>query len=386
MFAALIYSRSNSKNNKLSSLWWFYKLIYEFNHNEIVFFADNEEYFSDPDKLCKDYYHGLGKEEQIIYRYCIPTYEKLSQYKRVIFNSNKISNRITIENEYKKYQFKSDLAFEVLENLNFSYSKIEKLGIKPNIFLFNSDREYIQAFCEKKNIYYISTELGPFRNWPLNTGIFNIGGIYNKKNIDTRYEQFKNELMHSYVPIYKKNEIILKFFNENYEESKNNAFPEYDLGIAFPYSVNQYAFNKLKEIAFKFKGNVIGRLHPTDPERNNINNIILDESAKSIDFIKKCKRIVTFGSNITLEALLLDKIVFDFGNNPFSGLAHNIISDTIEQSCRLLKLNFYIFSYVIPYEFCYNKEYILWRLSNPSEIEIYKKNIEYWNKNEIKKV
>ena len=339
MFLAYILTRNKSEKNRLPVLWWFYKLIHTYTQEEVVFVVDSEDYFSDPVNLSIEHYHGLGEEEQKIYGYTIPTFKKLSQYRKIVYNADEceINDRINIRNEYKEYAFKTDFMLISLANLNLSYTMIKKMGISPTSILFNGDMEYVRAFCEKNSLCFISTELGPFRNHSSYTGLFAIGGIYNTKIIDVRYKIFKKELIHFPVPIYDKKELMSMFFENEIKSKENNEYFQYDLGIAFPYSTRLKDFKTLEEIALRFRGSIIGRLHPTGAEKPKVKNMAIDDSKTSFDFINKCKRIVSYGSNITVEAVLLDKIVFDLGNNPFSWLAHKTVTETMEQSCSLLK-------------------------------------------------
>ena len=65
---------------------------------------------------------------------------------------------------------------------------------------------------------------------------------------------------------------------------------------------------------------------------------------------------------------------------PYSFMSYNSLNKkniTKELIVDSLYLNFMIFAYFVPWNLMLNQEYIKWRMSNPSIIDIYKKNQDY---------
>lgn len=105
----------------------------------------------------------------------------------------------------------------------------------------------------------------------------------------------------------------------------------------------------------------------------------LDDSPFAIDFISKCDCIFTRASNMAYEALLMGKQLYctERGLYQFKGMqSADYPSGRVESDP--LFLAFVAFAFYIPREFLYDSEYLSWRLSEPSEAEIYMKNLGYY--------
>ena len=386
MFLAIIYSTSDTsetKYNRLNGLWYFYKLIHSFNEDEIIFIVENEDYFKDPNLLKPENLHGLGENEEKIYKYNVPTIQKLEKYKKILINIHE-NNELEIfktEKEYREYTH-SNVSTGLIKILSKAYFSIKQMGILISAVLYHGDIPSVSNFCKIFNLPFISLELGPFRNWTFaNNALFSIGGIYNIDIVKKRFENFKNDSISLSLPIYEKKEILSIFLEDGYEEDLYDQLPQYDLGVAFPYAyLKKKKFNELLKIIEKFNGSILGRFHPTDSEKIKLKYLNIDNSIRSIDFIKKCKIIISAGSNITMEAILFNKIVIDIGESQFSCLAHKKYFNNIKENNNIDMINFCAFSVLVPFELCYDKKYITWRLENPSETDIYLKHLNYWKK------
>lgn len=78
---------------------------------------------------------------------------------------------------------------------------------------------------------------------------------------------------------------------------------------------------------------------------------------------------------------MLNKKTYILGENPFSFIAYNKFNLDNEKKTipdELTALNFLLFSYIIPAAFLFNARYYRWRLSGPSETEIYKKHQDFY--------
>ena len=133
-----------------------------------------------------------------------------------------------------------------------------------------------------------------------------------------------------------------------------------------------YAFHVLVVCMVK-KENLV-RKHPAGHvDYAEIN----DDSDTPIQFIKRCETILTVNSSVGLEARIYDRSVVYLGDSPFRFLSADFI--TGQQPSKLLeKLNFALFGYLIPFEYLYNYEYFKWRVSSPTEIEIYVQNLSFF--------
>lgn len=104
-------------------------------------------------------------------------------------------------------------------------------------------------------------------------------------------------------------------------------------------------------------------------------------------WILSCRRIAIARSQILLKAMLWKRTSIVLPDT----LGFSFMGEKDYQSTNLADikaLNFYIFAYLIPNNLMYSNDYWKWRLSWPSESEIYKKHLEFlsqqlgvdWNK------
>ena len=146
---------------------------------------------------------------------------------------------------------------------------------------------------------------------------------------------------------------------------------------------NRYFYvneDMLKEILkIENPENILIRKHPLDANYkfDNEEKFSIDNSKSSIEFITKCHKIVSSVSNTNFEAMIFGKTCYTLGNMPFAKFSYKNLNYNDEYVINLFDLNFLIFCYYVPYSLCLNQEYINFRLSNPSEIDIYFKHYNY---------
>lgn len=138
--------------------------------------------------------------------------------------------------------------------------------------------------------------------------------------------------------------------------------------------------NMLKEmLRIEKTENILIRKHPLDAnyKYNNEEKFNIDDSKSSIEFITKCHKIVSSVSNINFEAMILGKTCYTLENMPFARFSYKNLNYNDEYVINLYDLNFLFFCYYVPFSLCLDKEYINFRLSKPSEIDIYMKHYNY---------
>ena len=112
-----------------------------------------------------------------------------------------------------------------------------------------------------------------------------------------------------------------------------------------------------------------GRLNEIHIDRSGIHN-------DPASFILSCKRIVAVQSQILLKSLLWKRTtIMKYDNLSFAFLCQrNLVSDEV---ANIRGLNYYIFCFLIPSELMFSDDYWKWRLTNPSETEIYWKHLNF---------
>lgn len=118
------------------------------------------------------------------------------------------------------------------------------------------------------------------------------------------------------------------------------------------------------------------RNHPYDicGGKHNAVGFVEDKSESALQFILKCKRIILAGADVDFEAMIWNKETYAIANSPYVFMANRSWVPSVE----IELLNFVCFGFYIPYECLGNFEYMRWRLKNPSEMEIYIHNLNYY--------
>lgn len=116
------------------------------------------------------------------------------------------------------------------------------------------------------------------------------------------------------------------------------------------------------------------RQHPMRLDSFRIDRSWIRNDPASI--ILSCKRATAVCSQIMLKIMLWNRTAIMKKNSlPFSFMLPKQF-DSLEKT-DILFLNYYIFAYLIPSDLMFSGEYWKWRMTNPSETEIYWKHIDF---------
>lgn len=252
----------------------------------------------------------------------------------------------------------------------------------------------LSAAAEERGIPVIHFEMGTFREPTyLKTGYFDFNCLYGNASTEQRYNSFLMEINNDpeKIKILNNKEILAIFLKHDYLYYLNhmNNTPKYDLGIALGYAVwplyQKNTFCDDSELLFRASkvysmNQLLVRRHPGDPIGATYPRFdyCRDTSLTTIDFILKCKRIASVGSNVSFEAMLFGKTSYVMTECPYTFMTKRNIEDISFQDQDLYYINFYMFSYLVPFGLLWNDDYIKWRLKRPSELDIYIKHLNYY--------
>lgn len=374
-------------------LWIFYKQLNHFKDNQIVYIG-NKNYFIAPSLLQRNYPDKveLLEQQQYLLGYSIPSDEQVKTAKKYIIDATifedleakLITNHQTwkflLTNRYSALEFELNKALTHIEQ---QYGPIEGILNWCNIPSLN-------FLGKQKNIPVIHNEVGPLRKpFYQQVAYFDFSGVGGNTESALRFKNFQKEKLdgNKEVPILSRQELLLMFSKPEYHPmflDKDSS--QYDIGI--PLQVeddsNILAFNNgwtnmelIKYTYSKLSQNILIRKHPgghLDYDKVCPNK--MDDSISAIEFIKKCKKIITINSSTAFEAVLLGKRIQVLGDSSFN-LFMGIDLDSKEM---LFRLNFFLFGYLIPYRLLFDYDYLQWRLTRPTEIEIYMYHFNYWIK------
>lgn len=277
---------------------------------------------------------------------------------------------------------------EMEQFLNQEIDKVETVsGEKVEAFYILPNSNFIDNVAARRNIPVIHFEWGPFRPRAYRkTAYFDFDNIV--LGLRKRYDEFIKQQENTKVPMFTRQEILALFLEKDYlHYAVEKTEPSYEVGVATGYStIGEYsAYNMVSlielqnKISKKFKEDeVCWRMHPEDPQHAQLPVKNKSCHENTVEFILDCKRIVSMNSNMIYEAMVWDRFGYDIGFSHYSFQGNDTLDSIDDKAPDIQFLNFVAFAYLIPYEFLNSLEYIRFRLSKPSEEEIYKYHLNYY--------
>ena len=212
----------------------------------------------------------------------------------------------------------------------------------------------------------------------------NMNGFYwGTVDCEKRFNSFKEKYTNN-LPLFTNKEILAIIGKERNLPILNliDAQPKYEMGICCEcYSLvpkvfhdNPYLDDDIFYECNKYykKTDIKVRSHAAHLDQLQISrNDVHNDPASTI---LSCKRVTAVQSQILLKALLWNRsVIMKKKTLPFAAFCNSDYSS--DSRLDLLTLNFYIFCYLIPSDLMFSDEYWRWRLSLPSEVEIYMKHL-----------
>jgi hypothetical protein len=373
-------------------LWVFYKQLGSFK-KEDIYFVLGGDYVKDPGYFrLKDRWEFRSDARKIL-DFEIPAPRAVEECNKVVLD------RDIFHGLEKKLGTADNVWTYLIKN---RYAPLEEaLTAAIETIRGTHAAEAVLTWCNYASLSFVAramdlkiihNESGPTRiPYYIPTAFFDFGGINGHNEAGDRFERFSHEAGRP-AEIMNRRDMLSLLCNWRYADvffKKNKR--DFDIGV--PLQVeddsNILAFSGgltneglMKKTARLFaRDKILIRHHPLGHKRYGKKYGIVDSSGNSIDFMKRCKRIVTINSSIGFEAALLGIGAYIAGQSPFRMIARPELST--EGSHRpsraeMKKLNFMVFGYLMPYSFLFNAEYYRWRLSSPSELEIYNFHYRYY--------
>lgn len=375
------------------ALTWVFEMYTNYCINNNTAIIAQEDYFKQKINTLDKIYREALNDEHL---------QAETNGKKLKFTKYQITNQETYKiNNGKKASFKDQVYFMSHPNLIYEQIINEKLN--------DIERDYKQKIdailtwywnptlgkiAKDRDIVLISQEISPVRdlfskNYRMTLSYFQFFNKFDKHYCKDLYDQFLQESKKHNLKMLSRDELLALLLNtEDLELIKDYQNPEqYELGFSPPFN-NDYFFEIYKNSTLQDTINSIEKIF--NPNRVSIRNRIntsdrignplwdWDHSEKSIFWIVKCKRVLTYVSNIVFDAMLFGKTTYLLSNNmPFSFKSHTSLKYKEESVVDSEYLNFMIFGYFVPWDLMLNQEYIEWRLTNPPIVEIYSKNQNY---------
>lgn len=366
-----------------SYYWAFLKHLHSFSKGDLAVIAD-ERYFSDPDfHYPKGSNHRMSAEQ--VYEYATPSWEDVASCYRYTVPREK---QVYVGRQgIRRFLAKSDPTLvdyytAVFKDIKNSFSHIDYV-MSP------TGNPSLMKAAVQENVKVVHFEKGPLR-MPIykETAFFDFSGLVEGTDVLNRWKQFCRECDNELIELLSLEQIRALLTNTPEASSNNAAIPQNSIGIALQdeWDTNIVAYNNgitTEDLLFEgrsfFPANEISiRYHPASRVSYNTEMYgQIDSSSDSREFVKKCKEIWTINSSVGVEAILHEKKVKIFGKHALKDILE--VFDATNDMKRLV--NFLFINYLTPWSVAFNQTYCLWRISNPSEAEIFKWHLKYYHKN-----
>lgn len=379
-------------------LWTFCKFLDIAKKKNLPIIAQ-EEYFTLPSELAKKGRSEIVSEtfvKNTKLNYELPKDEDLDKIEKYIIpyslQQKVIDEKGSINDAYvssltEVWPELYDLLNEYVDDIGSKYDE------KIDAFITMAHNPTLSKVAKERNIKVIHMEMGAFREPTyLKTAYFDFENMYGNASTEKRYKKFLEEKDES-VTILDRKEILAIMLERNSMHYLNrlNQEPEYEIGLALGYAFWPiYMVNSLyndSELLYRTANvykydDILVRKHPGDPAGAIYPKFdyLRDVSANTIEFILRCKRVASVASNVSVEALLFDRTPYVTTKCPYYyNIEHKIENKDVEE-VEIEYLNFYCFAYLVPFTLLWDEEYIKWRLTEPSEKEIYKRHLQEYLK------
>lgn len=277
----------------------------------------------------------------------------------------------------KEYEPLTDIIDEIFDSIEQDYSE----NIEAVLCFYEPIS--LRRAAERRGIKVIHQEGTTFRTpFYRMAGYFDFKEGYGRGELEERYYKFKEEIKDKNVYLFSAKEICALFMTGQGLSQLHlfDSEPQFELGIGitdYSLGVNlKSTLINMEEILLEAR-----KRYPMDQITTRSRYRVTgcdDDSPSSFHFVLKCKRVAALRSNISFETMLLGRTACIYGDSPFAFMGNKGINDTTDKKVPLDFINYTTFGYFVPWEMLRDVEYIRWRLSMPSELEIYERNMEYY--------
>lgn len=394
MFVPFVFSLSSI--NDVPYLWWFYKsLDFSLRNNSAT--IAQEIYCKTPvSKFAADGYQAAyvqGSADRFGYR--LPKNQDLKKARLYTIPDNLIGEIVkgkgSITNAFCYLLTQIDGKF-----LCFLEGVLEQIERECNEkiegFITLSSIPTLTEAARLHGIPVIHFELGCWRRpCYLDTAFFDFENLYGGKTVERRWNRFCDEHKKRPFSIFSKQECLALFLKKN----NLNLLEQYDhkpakeIGAVLGYVTYELITCKThlndSEMLYRIKKrygieNMLVRKHPGDPyggQYPQYQDAIDTKKRSTPEFILDCETVISLVSGACIEAMLWGRKAITLLPSPsYFASGHEVEEDGLCAGEDFI--SFFAFCYLIPFECLMNVDYLRWRLTNPSEREIYYKHLSFY--------
>ncbi len=246
----------------------------------------------------------------------------------------------------------------------------------------------VQA-ARQASVPTIFNEIGPLRP-PIYhpAAYFDFRGLHDQAQAEDRWGSFWKDPRTASLPVLERSALLALLRQVPLTKQVDRPTGligvalQYPGGVHLKYSSNFTNACTIDFVQRHFNGPLLIRAHPGARNQSSMHSLTNDESNTPEEFLRKCDVVVTINSGIAFEAILMGKETYVLGHSPIAMGAWDIVqrAPKMDISTETLWLNWFAFAYLLPFHLLFNAEYYRWRLSNPSERDVYMHNYSWWIK------
>lgn len=395
------YKRHNKPNWKVQTPYirFFYMQLTNFFPEEIAFIG-NREHFQYTDYFAAQNYHFVRQDCANKLGYRLPSDYAIAHARKFVIE-DAIFQPLERRLGYSRNQVFTYLLTHSYDPLESELYEIlheisKEQPIEAIISLCNCPS--LERVAHQFGVKVIYNENGPIREpYYSPTFYFDWCGVNGNTSSLTRYERFREQMRSECVPLLSRREMLSLFSRPDYLEAMlSEAAVQHKIGLALQVEddSNILAYsNGFSNLSIAFlaneyyeKSEILIRNHPSG--YLNYHDLGCDGNRVSqLEFIKSCEAMLVINSSMGLEALLHGKKAYILGDNPAAFLAYQgILEDSyrnLENESFMIALNYFMFGYLVPYKYFFDPEYYRWRLSDPSECEIYNRHFDAYSEEKV---
>lgn len=253
-----------------------------------------------------------------------------------------------------------------------------------------ADNPSVSAVARRRGVPVVHNEFGPLRPPDyVMTAYWDQRGISRHSDTASRYRAFRRESIAARVPLLERAEILEVLRRTPLPEGPGPAQAPFRVGIALQGDENAYvqgtsALDLLSMARQYYRaGEILVRYHPACATRYPETLAVTDDSPTATAFIQQCETVLTVSSGTAFEAMLLGRRAVVTGRSPWGLGAATHLGGRERRSAgeARRRLNFLAFGCLVPGALMFDADYVRWRLTGPSELDIYRHHQRWYRRN-----
>jgi hypothetical protein len=364
---------------KAPYLWVFYKMLTAF--DEEILFLIGKDYLVDPSTFGAEGRWELGKAAHDAYGYRTPAAKDMARHTLKVLPDSLFEDMLAacLGNPVEVFRKMLSQRIPALEQvIESALSEAAADGKQIEAFLTWCNCPSLSAVAAARGLAVVHLEVGPLRAPEYRpTAYVDFSGVNGDTEAAQRYFALGSDRIKLNA------DALLSFFYRG--ERLPPMSPSDTTGVALQVEDDSNlvaygnGFDNQSTIVharffFESAGPIRVRGHPGSVFWiKQGQGFEPDDSRNSIEFIRRCTRVVTINSSVGLEAILMGIPVRSLGE-----CSYKFILDERHPDEVVSRLAYYLFGYLVPRELLFDLRYLRFRIGKPTEAQIVARHVEHY--------